>query len=429
MQKYLIIGNGFDLHHALPTKYEHFINVLKSIEKLDGKPDYTFEEVFCNIPDDYKSRILNSYKTENIVYPDHIIQSIKYKIQNNTWYQCFKHITDIDTWIDFETQIELILKLINTFFKEATLFLTDYKNRGEIFVSCSKIDPKAGFTINSKQLTVLLNLKILDPITRLVYSGKVNSMYLLVEDNYIHSLNERNILMDLSNSLEEFIDIFNHYFIDVIDPFYNNYKYGEPIKNKLGNIVEIKSSLNKKEAYGEEFKTIYSFNYTPTLQKYYKAKRVNYLHGHIGSDQNIVLGVNDINEECKEHKMFAFTKYYQKLYKNTDYYFLENDFITHHKSIIYFWGHSLDQSDGEYINRIFTFLVDRNSTIRIIIYFHDNLARASQLSNLLKIRKKEEVENAIKSGRLEFQKSTNDNLLKMIEFNENTHYGNLINLL
>lgn len=31
----LIVGNGFDLSHYLPTKYDHFMLVMKAIEKKD----------------------------------------------------------------------------------------------------------------------------------------------------------------------------------------------------------------------------------------------------------------------------------------------------------------------------------------------------------------------------------------------------------
>lgn len=33
-EKVLIIGNGFDLYHELPTKYAQFIKVLMNIEAL-----------------------------------------------------------------------------------------------------------------------------------------------------------------------------------------------------------------------------------------------------------------------------------------------------------------------------------------------------------------------------------------------------------
>ena len=42
----LIVGNGFDLSHYLPTKYDHFMDVMGAIEKKNlGKP---IQNVFSN---------------------------------------------------------------------------------------------------------------------------------------------------------------------------------------------------------------------------------------------------------------------------------------------------------------------------------------------------------------------------------------------
>lgn len=36
-QKILVIGNGFDLYHYLPTRYIDFINVIKRLLELDNE--------------------------------------------------------------------------------------------------------------------------------------------------------------------------------------------------------------------------------------------------------------------------------------------------------------------------------------------------------------------------------------------------------
>ena len=44
----LIVGNGFDLSHYLPTKYDHFMDVMSEIEgkNTGGKvPDLTLHTV------------------------------------------------------------------------------------------------------------------------------------------------------------------------------------------------------------------------------------------------------------------------------------------------------------------------------------------------------------------------------------------------
>ena len=46
MSKILITGNGFDLFHHLPTKYEHFILVMKTIEEIEINEKVEFDDLF-----------------------------------------------------------------------------------------------------------------------------------------------------------------------------------------------------------------------------------------------------------------------------------------------------------------------------------------------------------------------------------------------
>ena len=143
-----------------------------------------------------------------------------------------------------------------------------------------------------------------------------------------------------------------------------------------------KFSIESKEWINPD--QIYSFNYTKTYQKLYdQSAETDYLHGSFGKEQNIVLGVSELEDDSLiKLKAFGFTKYHQRLFKDTDYLFLDE-----YKSKIYentvrlenfeknfsgdlsikglhianiikdeifnlnvsIWGHSLDVSDKEYI--------------------------------------------------------------------------------
>ena len=39
-ERILIIGNGFDLAHFLPTKYEHFIHTMKMVEEAPSDTSF-----------------------------------------------------------------------------------------------------------------------------------------------------------------------------------------------------------------------------------------------------------------------------------------------------------------------------------------------------------------------------------------------------
>ena len=117
MGKVLIIGNGFDLFHHLPTKYGHFMAVMESIENSNHSVEISFEHLFI---DKFKERfgqdyelIKQNYNTEEIVFDRTKIKEIKGKLKENTWYKHFKKILEIDTWIDFESEIENVLHQIS----------------------------------------------------------------------------------------------------------------------------------------------------------------------------------------------------------------------------------------------------------------------------------------------------------------------------
>jgi len=47
----LIVGNGFDLSHYLPTKYDHFMSAMDAIEnwnESNGEMAYVWQKYLCS---------------------------------------------------------------------------------------------------------------------------------------------------------------------------------------------------------------------------------------------------------------------------------------------------------------------------------------------------------------------------------------------
>ena len=193
---------------------------------------------------------------------------------------------------------------------------------------------------------------------------------------------------------------------------------------------------------------IYSFNYTNTYQRIHNSVKVEYLHGSHGQQQNIVLGVSDLEDgSLKKLKAYGFTKYHQKLFKDTDYLFLDkykSDVIKYRKKIEYFekdfgthdplakkserqnlmedqsklnlnisiWGHSLDLSDQDYIKDLFSLNDDIDRNVRVTLYYFNKPAKFALLNNLLAILEKDKVEEWMKKKWLQFKPNPE------IKFNE-----------
>jgi len=441
--KIVIIGNGFDLRHFLPTSYNHLICILTEIEKFPENLDdinfsTLFDGVFKEKNEWFYHKIKEFYDTDNFTFDVNEILNITKRLKGNCWFQYLKSVDEnkIDTWIDFETEITRVLKQILSYFYQ----ISNNTHRFPIYGNFRKGECyyipqeeygifETGYVLNNLQIYILNFFKFLE-IDSDNSLAILNNEFILSLDNQIQYFKEKEFFDFIYKSLEDFIGIFNDYIIFIVNQFYDNFR-----EDKKENFIKQGSNLFSKVS------KVYSFNYTHTFQKYYYdilletvkslnsdyERKIEYLHGNAVEDWNentenlkIVLGVNEIDAELKNHKLFQFTKYFQKLHKDTDYYFLDdiindvnNDLVrfTQINYNFYFWGHSLDISDKDYIDDIF--YIVRNSRSKILIFYHDISSKASQLKNLLSvINDKDVIESLMKSGKLQFIEATNENLFK-----------------
>lgn len=446
-EKIVIIGNGFDLRHFLPTSYNHLISILSEIEKLsDDKSIITFSDLFEGTFKEkngwFYNQIHELYQTENFVYDIEAIFSIKNRLKKNSWFQYFKSVDEnkIETWIDFETEIERILISVLEYFES---FNKNEFKKPRYGGSNGKVVFFVPIALEKEHFKSKLQISLLKSFGLFQEDGhnlNVIEKFILNIGNEIQYYKERDFFNFLYSSLEEFIGIFNDYIAYIINLFYSNLR-----EEKKEDFI-----LRNGKVLFENVNQFFSFNYTSTYEKFYKSditidneflvqigaklkRRENYyqfVHGNAVSNWNddsanyinnlnkmkIVLGVDDIHDSLKKHKLFQFTKYFQKLHKQTDYLFLRDFHPTNgvkygDKYIFYFWGHSLDYSDRQYIREIFD-LVDNSQGSKIKIFYHSISAKGDQLKNLLGIIEKEKIERFMKFNILEFIESTPENLFK-----------------
>ncbi|MDY6449361.1 AbiH family protein [Acinetobacter faecalis] len=444
----LIVGNGFDLSHYLPTKYDHFMDAMQEIEnkKLEkpvtdlleipldligdliikyfqfktvvNKKTYEidFNQLFINCRDSgFISKTSDFYNVENSRLSFEQIVELQFRLAKNCWYQYFKkHVQDVKTWIDFEQKIENALVMISNF---QNMLNEDFKN-------CGYIKEKFGFLKNSdnyrdknflylaeNHFDVLVLLKLCRKNIRKrspsSEEGYIENRWFTVSESPKYGLNHQNYLSFLQVELGEFIEIFNLYLELIVDK----------LKPKRQFKIESKDWIQPDH--------IFSFNYTNTFQKFYSPTNTEFLHGCFGKEQNIVLGISDLEDESlKKLKAYGFTKYHQKLFKDTDYLFLDecSEVKQQMRSLIYsgndinfcIWGHSLDRSDQEYIKEIFELNDNEDAGVRVTVYFFNESAKFELLNNLLDILKKDKVEKWMKNKWLIFEKNPEVKLVETI---------------
>jgi hypothetical protein len=473
----LIVGNGFDLSHYLPTKYDHFMDVMEAIENkntgekinnlksntlnewmelLDGmfekRTDPTslnfqmkFDELFAETRDpSFIEKTKEFYLTESVEISAKDVLKLQYRLELNCWYQYFKdHVKEVKTWIDFETKIHEALKVVANFLVKLESKLDEHGYFDHRINFYSRGDQNQQIFLIREHCNLLEKLGILESgfyIDQTDYDDDgeytfpieigdsvrgdlryyIQSKHILNYSGFL-KLNSDSLLSLLQIKLEEFIEIFNLYLELVINQLSQN------------SMVEI----NPKEwPYPDK---IFSFNYTSTYQRMHASVEVEYLHGSSGEHQNIVMGISDLEDESlKKIKAYGFTKYQQKLFKNTDYLFLDNYKKTisdskkriegikeEHKGRIsqidsvlqqleadsllnlnfYIWGHSLDVSDRDYILDLFSLNDDIYRNVRVTVYYFNKPAQFALLNNLLAILGKDKVEQWMKNKWLQFKEN------------------------
>ena len=163
-KKVLIIGNGFDLYHELPTKYTQFIQVLKNIEniKLSDSNDVLFEELFFNI--ERIDNIKEKYDVKNIIFEKDNIEKIKKSISNNVWYKLFKDKLDFENWIDFENEIKETLNNLSGVILKINNHLITRIDTQKIFASHLRYDINS-LQINKKEINYLIRFGLIKEIS------------------------------------------------------------------------------------------------------------------------------------------------------------------------------------------------------------------------------------------------------------------------
>ncbi len=352
-KKILLIGNGFDLAHGLPTSYKDFLDFCKMVRELYTYPiidnEYNQKKLIdWNTDKTIKSKLLECYENRKNCFEDKITTQCKELdelydcIKENVWINYFleREKSIGENWIDFESEISNVVQAIET--------LKGYIERDEDVLKIK----------DTKQQTIIYFLKIAKKSLQDVFNLKRIDGF--IEDISIE-------LDKLIRSLEIYICEFVNE-IDII-------KENDDIKTITPDYV-------------------LSFNYSNTYERIYgQSKEVtyDYIHGKADIENNVdtcnlVLGIDEYLEDDKNDKLefIAFKKFYQRIYKSTDSTYMKwVEQIKKYPEVnhnLFIFGHSLDKTDRD----ILKLLICNDNVTTKIYYYRKSKNDKKELGKLIK---------------------------------------------
>ena len=380
MSKVLIIGNGFDLYHGLPTRYSDFLFLAEnwdyfydcysntnSIKKAD-------EQICVRLKNGRMSiETLDDFIEHKYLMNEENIAYLNQHITSNTWIKYF-----IETklkgngWIDFETEIDDVLHAIDYYFSA----LPDLMLKNNI----------PSMMVDSRIIKIFKSfLSLTKDQFPNNYLGFVD--FKEIEDSIL--LQHRLYLIDkMKSELDDLIECLALYFSEFI------------LNIKCGYFS--KQILNLRDVH------LLNFNYTYTYKAVYRNLRDDHhaIHGNC-IEKDMVLGIPDDSFVDKLEYIY-FKKYFQRIQKRTgstykDWFNPIGSEYYEEKEIpdeIYIMGHSLANSDKGVLKDFFI-----NSSIKkITIYYHDQKSYENMIINLVEMFGQDYVIEKTGLGYIVFEK-------------------------
>ena len=379
--KLLIIGNGFDIAHGLPTRYTDFLRHCRDFDK-----------------------------NEPISTDSGMNEEFSLFVKDNVWLKYFIHLTgNLDnprTWIDFEKEIAEVIhdfdianpRILSTRYfgemfediEEITLTFLHIPTKVEQFISSfTSYDRGTGKTIvRNSYLKEFVDFEFVNFLYAQlrafarafeIYCLRINEtstdVVITTErkrqiekaksdaDNYAHQAQQASGDIHRKDDAIRFEEMWN--------------QADEQWKSLISGIGFIDYLSMSK------FDHVLSFNYTNTYERLYGIGNENtkycYIHGRAQNEAaktNIIFGIDDESshgEESKNFKWIKFKKYFQRIIFKTgseykDWLRLNTPAKQYvYQDYVFIVGHSLDKTDHDVLYEIFS-----DTRFKIIIYYYNS---------------------------------------------------------
>lgn len=401
----LMIGNGFDLAHGLPTKYTDFLEFATVMHQVvdvgvpNNKIDYgkLLPEMVKLIKENMDT--MNKDEWKDLIY-------------DNFWVKYFlwSPLYQKENWIDFESEISRVIQSL-----DSDMFSSEGK-KYELADEMMNLSNEFLNNIYSEYTYIVQSMNALT-------DGKCKSItFKEIRDRLYNDLNK--LIRALEIYLTEYVGNIN---IKVVSP---------DIQKIAKRIIDCKDG-NRAAIISN----VLCFNYTNTYQKIYLAdgnleNYMDYIHGKADisntiESNNMVLGIDEYLPDERKNKdieFIAFKKFYQRIYKETGCKYKEwvDDIREEYEEYcqrqadavereyrytndnmqrmmnrlaasvikdekcrmhnLYIFGHSLDVTDGDVLRDLIL-----NDNVYTTIYYLNKDVMGQQIANLVKVIGQDEL--------------------------------------
>ena len=376
MNRIILVGNGFDLAHNIPTSYNDFINwywedrgnnMINSHRRLDDDPLCSFRILWDN-------HSLKRYYDENVSNMDlsgqEFVEHLKAdshicEIKRTTFLKSLETSIETKGWVDIENEYYRLLKQISNTHPNITP--TSTLNSQLEYLKVRLIEYLS--IINSKnqnyEVNKVLCARILEPIR---YQDTSTT-----SKKFWKEFIEQRLEFDNDNWAQLLSSYANY---DVYSRIIEAQSTADMIRKQK---VDNEYICNWSRHHSDEFMLpesilILNFNYTDFADKYLPDSdifKINHIHGELKNKDSVIFGYGDeldkgyetlkeLNEnECLRH--MKSTRYLE-----ADNYRKLLSYIDSAPFQIYIMGHSCGNSDRTLLNTLF----EHDNCVSIKPFFH-----------------------------------------------------------
>ena len=362
MNRIIIIGNGFDLAHGLPTSYKNFINwyLDKRVKDLSTCHSNVNSDELCKFrisEHTWHSYIFSNYgPLWNEIVRESLFKTIKghpeyFQYNQSRFLEAITKCIEKNNWVDIEKEY---YNLLSKDFESSDNESIEQLNReleclkNNLIIYLNEVEKKL---INEYIIDNNIKEKILEPINPrdISVNAKKN-----IWPNFVKRRH---------SNIEYLYDLLENYLNDIKIPISNiinfNKEYEYQIMDMGINSVN-DDDLPKELLYPDSI-LLLNFNYTKTADLYLPNEdifKVNHIHGKLSNPKSIIFGYGDELDENYKKLLKDNNNEYLKNIKSINYLNYTNyrEMLSYIESApyqIYIMGHSCGLSDKTLLNTLF----------------------------------------------------------------------------